>query len=112
MTDYADDIASVLRDAGVADDAPVGLVVRNRLPHAAAIMGFIAAARTVSMIYSFQSPESIGRDIEKLGLSAIVADEEDWTDEVVAAAKRAGSAGIALSLGDADRRCRPGARES
>ena len=99
VTDYADDIASVLRDAGVADDAPVGLVVRNRLPHAAAIMGFIAAARTVSMIYSFQSPESIGRDIEKLGLSAIVADEEDWTDEVIAAAKRAGSAGIALSLG-------------
>ncbi len=98
VTDYADAIASVLRDAAVADDAPVGLVVRNRLPHAAAIMGFIAAGRAVSMIYSFQSPESIGRDIETLGLSAIVADEEDWTDEVVAAAKRAGSAGVALSM--------------
>ena len=75
VTAYADAIAAVLREAGVADDAPVGLVVRNRLPHAAAIMGFIAAGRTVSMIYSFQSPEAIGRDIETLGLSAIVADE-------------------------------------
>ena len=75
VTDYADAIASVLREAGVADDAPVGLVVRNRLPHAAAIMGFIAAGRAVSMIYSFQSPESIGRDIETLCLSAVVADE-------------------------------------
>ena len=98
ITAYADAIAAVLREAGVADDAPVGLVVRNRLPHAAAIMGFIAAGRTVSMIYSFQSPESIGNDIETLGLSAIVADEEDWTDSVIVAAKRAGSAGVALTL--------------
>jgi long-chain acyl-CoA synthetase len=95
---YGDAIATTLRDAGVADDAPVGLVVRNRLPHAAAIMGFIAAGRTVSMIYSFQSPEAIGRDIERLNLSAVVADTEDWTDDVIAAAKRAGSAGVAISL--------------
>ncbi len=98
VTEYADAIASVLRDARVADDAPVGLVVRNRLPHAAAIIGFIAAGRAVSMIYSFQSPESIGRDIEALRLSAVVADEEDWTGEVIAAAKRSGSAGVALSM--------------
>jgi len=100
ITAYADAIASILRAAGVADDAPVGLVVRNRLPHAAAIIGFIAAGRTVSMIYSFQSPESIGRDIETLNLSAIVADVVDWTDEVIAAAKRAGSAGVAISLSE------------
>jgi long-chain acyl-CoA synthetase len=98
ITEYADSIAMLLRDAGVADDAPVGLVVRNRLPHAAAIIGFLAAGRPVSMIYSFQSPESIGRDIEKLELSAIVADREDWTDAVITAAKRAGSAGVAISL--------------
>ena len=98
ITAYADAIAGALRDAGVANHAPVGLVVRNRLPHAAAIIGFLAAGRPVSMIYSFQSPESIGRDIEKLELSAVVADREDWTDEVITAAKRAGSAGVAISL--------------
>jgi long-chain acyl-CoA synthetase len=98
ITGYADAIASVLQDAGVPDGAPVGLVVRNRLQHAAAIIGFLAAGRPVSMIYSFQSPESIGRDIEKLDLSAIVADREDWTDDVITAAKRAGSAGVAISL--------------
>ena len=98
ITAYADAIASALDDAGVADGAPVGLVVRNRLPHAAAIIGFLAAGRPVSMIYSFQSPEAIARDIEKLELAAIVADREDWTGEVVVAAKRAGSAGVAISL--------------
>jgi long-chain acyl-CoA synthetase len=90
----------VLREAGVADGAAVGLVVRNRLPHAAAIIGFLAAGRPLSMIYSFQSPESIGRDIEKLQLSAIVADSEDWTAPVIDAAKRAGSAAIEISSGD------------
>ena len=50
------------------------------------------------MIYSFQSPDAIGRDIEKLGLAAVVADREDWTAPVIAAAKRAGSAGVAVSL--------------
>src|SRR5882757_4474421 len=32
ITGYADAIATVLRAAGVAEGAPVGLVVRNRLP--------------------------------------------------------------------------------
>jgi acyl-CoA synthetase (AMP-forming)/AMP-acid ligase II len=95
---YGVAIQKALRDAGVADDAPVGLVVRNRLHHAAAIIGFLAAGRPVSMIYSFQSPESIGRDIEKLELSAIVADGEDWTKPVIDAAKRAGSAGVRIAL--------------
>jgi acyl-CoA synthetase (AMP-forming)/AMP-acid ligase II len=97
ITGYADAIAARLHDAGVPDDAPVGLVVRNRLPHAAAIIGCLAAGRPVSMIYSFQSPEAIGRDIEELNLSAIVADREDWADEVITAAKRAGSVGVAIS---------------
>jgi acyl-coenzyme A synthetase/AMP-(fatty) acid ligase len=35
-----------------------------------------------------------------LNLAAIVADEQDWTDEVITAAKRAGSAGVALSMGE------------
>lgn len=95
---YADAIASALDDAGVADSAPVGLVVRNRLQHAAAIIGFLAAGRPVSMIYSFQSPQAIGRDVETLALSAVVADREDWSTEVIAAAKSVGSAGVAISL--------------
>lgn len=99
VASYGVAIASALRVAGVADDAPVGLVVRNRLPHAAAIAGFLAAGRAVSMIYSFQSPEAIAGDVERLNLSAVVADPEDWTEAVVAAARRAGSAGLTISLG-------------
>jgi acyl-CoA synthetase (AMP-forming)/AMP-acid ligase II len=95
---YCDAIAARLREAGVPDGAPVGLVVRNRLPHAAAVIGFLAAGRPVSMIYSFQSPESIARDVEELNLSAILADREDWTTPVEMAAKRAGSVGVSIAM--------------
>ncbi|MDY6998744.1 MAG: fatty acid--CoA ligase family protein [Actinomycetota bacterium] len=97
VTAYADAIAAGLRDAGVADDVPVGLIVRNRLQHAAAIAGFLAAGRAVSMIYSFQAPEAIAHDVEQLALAAVVADRDDWTAPVVAAAAAAGSAGLAIS---------------
>ncbi|CAN5616218.1 hypothetical protein BH09ACT8_BH09ACT8_20000 [soil metagenome] len=97
ITGYVDGIEAALRTAGVPADAPVGVVVRNRPAHAAAVVGLLAAGRWVSMIYSFQSPEAIARDIENLGLTAVVADVQDWTEPVVAAAMRSGTAGIAVS---------------
>ncbi|WP_460359382.1 class I adenylate-forming enzyme family protein [Mycobacterium sp. ZZG] len=100
VASYGERIAALLRDAGVADDAPVGLIVRNRLHHAATIAGFLATGRTVAMIYSFQSPESIASDIDTLNLAAVVGDPQDWNAPVVAAAARIGSAGLAISLGD------------
>lgn len=94
---YGAAIERTLTEAGVPAGAPVGLVVRNRLPHACAIIGFLAAGRPVSMIYSFQSPEAIARDIETLSLAGVVADREDWTEPVLEAAGRAGSAAVAVS---------------
>jgi long-chain acyl-CoA synthetase len=97
ITRYVDGIEAALMSAGVAAGAAVGVVVRNRPAHAAAVVGLLAAGRWVSMIYSFQSPEAIARDIETLGLAAVVADEQDWTAAVVEAAARTGTAGIALA---------------
>ncbi|WP_431238794.1 class I adenylate-forming enzyme family protein [Mycolicibacterium aichiense] len=95
---YACAIDDALRRAGVADGATVAVVARNRPPHAAAVIGLLGGGRWVPMIYSFQSPEAIGRDIEQLEPAAVVADREDWTEAVIAAARRAGTAGIAVSL--------------
>jgi acyl-coenzyme A synthetase/AMP-(fatty) acid ligase len=95
---YAAAIDEALRAAGVADGAAIGVVARNRPPHAAAVVGLLGGGRWVSMLYSFQSAEAIGRDIEQLELAAVVADREDWTESVVAAAHRTGTAGVAVSL--------------
>lgn len=97
VTGYAAAVDSALTDAGVGRQAPIGLVVRNRLPHAAAIAGFLAGGRRVCMIYSFQSPEAIARDVQRLDVAAVVADEQDWTEPVTAAAQRCGRAGVAIS---------------
>lgn len=97
VTGYAAAVDTALRDAGVDAHAPIGLVVRNRLSHAAAIAGSLAGGRWVSMIYSFQSPEAIARDIEQLRPAAVVADAQDWTAPVLAAASRCGLAGVAIS---------------
>jgi long-chain acyl-CoA synthetase len=91
-------IAEALARAGVSPSEPVGMVVRNRVPHAAAVLGFIAARRPIAMIYSYQSAQSIARDIEQLRLAAVIVDRDDWTPTVAAAVTRAGSAAVVLAV--------------
>jgi acyl-CoA synthetase (AMP-forming)/AMP-acid ligase II len=91
-------IEAALLEAGVGRDEPVGVVVRNRVPHAAALLGFVATGRPVVMIYSYQSARSIAADVEALQLAAVVADREDWSESVIDAARRSGTAAIAVSI--------------
>ena len=100
VNDYRERIDTALTEAGVDRDAPIGVVVRNRVPHAAAVLDFIATGRPVVMIYSYQSARSIAADVETLRLAAVIADREDWTAPVADAAYRTGSAAIALSLSE------------
>jgi acyl-CoA synthetase (AMP-forming)/AMP-acid ligase II len=81
----------------VAPADPIGVVVRNRLPHAAVILGFIATGRPVVMIYSYQSERAIAGDVGGLQLAAVIADRDDWTEPVLSAAHRAGTAAVAVS---------------
>ncbi|MGV0814158.1 fatty acid--CoA ligase family protein [Mycolicibacterium boenickei] len=97
ITQFIERVSATLGEAGVEPDEPVGIVVRNRVAHAAAILGFIAARRPVVMIYSYQSATAIARDVEGLSLPAILADIDDWTPELNGAVRAAGSAGISLS---------------
>lgn len=98
-------IARALDEAGVPRGEPVGVVVRNRVPHAAALLGFIADGRPIVMIYSYQSPTAIAADVERLHLGAVVADAQDWTDPVIDAARRTGSAAVALRPASVDVLC-------
>ncbi|MGW6117897.1 class I adenylate-forming enzyme family protein [Nocardia sp. NPDC055165] len=100
VTAYRRRIATELDRAGVGSQERIGIVVRNRVPHAAAILGFLTERRPVAMINSYQSPAAIARDIEQLRLGAVVADRQDWTVPVVSACEKAGSAGIAVALED------------
>ncbi|MBH0778024.1 class I adenylate-forming enzyme family protein [Nocardia bovistercoris] len=96
--DYITRIAAALDAVGVRPHERVGVVVRNRLPHAAAVLGFLTELRPVVMINSYQSAAAIARDIEQSALVAVVADRQDWTEPVVAACEAGGVAGVAISI--------------
>jgi long-chain acyl-CoA synthetase len=89
-------IESLIEAAGVRRNAALAYVSRTRVQHASVILGALAEGRTLSTIYSLQSPTLIAKDIAALEAAVVIADREDWTAEAVAAAKSAGSAGIAI----------------
>ena len=93
---YVTLVEDALNRAGVSSAEPVGLVVRNRVAHAAVILGFVAAGRPVSMIYSYQSEHGVAQDIQTLRLPAVIADPTDWSGPATSAAQAIGSATLAL----------------
>jgi long-chain acyl-CoA synthetase len=96
----ADTIAALIDASGAQLDAPVAFIPRNRPSAIAALLGLIAKGRTVRMIYAFQSPTGIARDIAKLKPAIVIADAQDFSAEILAAIKAEGSAAIALSETD------------
>jgi acyl-coenzyme A synthetase/AMP-(fatty) acid ligase len=105
LVEIGDALEAALEAAGVPQDAPVGIVARNRPFLAAAILGLVTSRRPVTMIYSAQSPEAMAGDIGRLRLAAIVADPQDWAGPQVEAARACGTLG--LSTGDLARPIRP-----
>jgi len=93
---YVNALNALLEQGGLRAGERVTLVARNRAAHAAALIGFVASQRSVAMIYGFQSPHAIARDISTLSPVALVADESDWTEDLIRVAAQAGTLGIAL----------------
>jgi long-chain acyl-CoA synthetase len=99
ITGYHAAIERELARLGIGTREPVALVVRNRVPHAAAVLGFIAGGRPVSMVYSYQSAQAIAGDIQTIGPAAVLSDPQDWSAELSGAARSTGAAGVLLGDG-------------
>ena len=98
---YGDAVIARLDAAGCPPTAKVGIIVRNRLAHAAAVVGLLAHRRSVSFVYPFLPATAVGENIEALGAAAILADTQDWPTFYPAAAQ-AGVAGIELGSIDSE----------
>jgi acyl-CoA synthetase (AMP-forming)/AMP-acid ligase II len=98
---FAADIAAQLEDAlarlGMAEHERVGFIAHTRPAHVAALWGLMIARRCPSMIYGYQSQEKLAADIGAQRYPLVIADRRDWTEATIAAAREAGSAGLALS---------------
>lgn len=87
IADLADRAEAMLAGAGVPRAASVGVIARNRPMHAAVMLGLIASGRPLCTLYAFQSESAIAEEVRSLGLGAVIADDEDWSAPLVAAAK-------------------------
>lgn len=92
--------------SGAGEDAPIAFVPRNRPSAIAALLALIATGRTIRMIYAFQSPTAIARDIARLRPAVVVASLGDMTPEVRAVLDAEGMA--ALAVDDDGARAVPG----
>lgn len=70
----------LLRTAAVPTDVAVGVLVRNRPGHAAAIIGLVGAGRSVVSLSTLLPDRMIAEDIERLRLGVIVAEAQDWSE--------------------------------
>lgn len=90
-------LATQLDSLGIAPYERVGFIAHTRPAHVSALWGLLIARRCPSMIYGYQSAEKIAADIRSLRYPLILADQRDWTDVTINAAREVGSAGLSLS---------------
>lgn len=97
IRDLADRTVSLLDEGGVDGDARIGVIVRNRPLHAAAMLGLIAHGRALTTIYAIQSPEAMAQEIADTRFGAVLADSGDWTEQVQAAVRAIGAIALVLN---------------
>jgi acyl-coenzyme A synthetase/AMP-(fatty) acid ligase len=96
-------VMRLLDEAGVDPRDPIGFVPRNTAASVAAFIGMIAGARTIRMIYAFQRPVGIARDVGRLKLTGVVITARDATEEVIAVAREQGVAMVVIDDVDGPR---------
>lgn len=97
----ANRLDALIDASGCAATDPIAFAPRNRPAAIAALLALLAHGRHVQMIYAFQSPAALARDVAGLKPAAFIAAAEDFSDELRAALRAHGVAGIALASMDA-----------
>lgn len=83
-------LAETPRGSGVAQ------VTRNRPSSVAALLGLIVDRRCIFQVSPIQPPGPMAEEVRKMRPAAVVADREDWTDALRAAAAETGALGLSL----------------
>jgi long-chain acyl-CoA synthetase len=90
-------VTALIQDCGGNPNGPIVFIARSQAASLAAFLGLIRTGRTIRMIYPFQSPAGIVRDIEMMQPSIVVATQRELKDEVLAGIRAQGAAAIVIS---------------
>lgn len=94
-------VDALVAHSGLDPRAPIVFMPHNRPSAAAALLAMLMRSRTLSMVYAFQSPVAIGRDLTRLAPALVIASGEVFTPPVRDALAAHGAAAIALHELDA-----------
>jgi len=97
LRQLAERVGALLAQSGCHAQVPVAFVAHNRPSAAAALLAMLAEARTVSMVYGFQSAAGIARELERLEPAVVVAASEVFSPDVLDVLRARGAAAIALN---------------
>jgi long-chain acyl-CoA synthetase len=97
LRQVADRLRAAIRDSGSGGPTVVAFAPRNQPSAIAAFLGLLAGGHLIRMVYAFQSPAGIARDIEKCEATVAVFAAQDASDELIATLRDHGIAGIALT---------------
>ncbi|KOU59023.1 AMP-dependent synthetase [Streptomyces sp. MMG1533] len=97
-----DDLDRLLAEAGAPDAHRIGIVLRNRPGHLAALVAVLATGRQVVTLSPFHGEVALGEDIRTLAPQVVVAGAEDWARPGVLSAA-AEVAAVPLQTGEEDR---------
>ncbi len=97
----ADKLTALIEASGGAAEGPIVFIARSRGSAIGAFLSLLRTGRTIRMVYPFQSPAGIVRDIETMEPSIVVATERELGDELLAGIRARGAAAIAITEMDA-----------
>ncbi len=92
----AEQLEALIEASGAGTSPKVAFVARNHPSALAALLALLARRCSVRMIYPFQSPVAIARDLERVEPDILVASAHDFCEPILDALRSCGSAGIAL----------------
>lgn len=92
----ADEVTALIEGAGAPRQGPIALIARNRPSSVGALMGLILRGRPIRMVYPFQSPASLGRNLDRLKPAVVLVMAEDDGEALRAILREREIAGIVL----------------
>ncbi len=94
----ADGIGAALAAGGVSPGQPVAWIARNDAAMVAAALGLLISGNAICPVNPLVPPEKIARDVVAFNMPALIGPQQDWSDDVIAAAKAIGAVGLIVSM--------------
>ncbi|MDG2005649.1 MAG: fatty acid--CoA ligase family protein [Novosphingobium sp.] len=94
-------VVELVEASGVPSRESVLFIAGNSPASLAALLGLVAAGRTIRFVYAFQSGKAIAESVSRLKPGVVLAAEQDVSEEVRTAISQHGAAAITLSVNDA-----------